>query len=584
MSTHALAMHRANASQPREANLLSRAVLAMLIVFVAQLPSLFVGQPAQAHSQVTGTIPSNGQTVAESPKQVEVVFNETVIGAPDALKVFNSETKRVDKANAKVVNGNQLVLDLDQLSPGGYVMTWRVVSADSHPVRGAVSFQVGSGDVAETKALAERIFNADESSTGAAVGYAVVRFLAFAALAISLGLIVFVALTRSNDATLVRVVHWALGILALAGIGELAFQGLLATDGGFASLLSKDPWQAVFRSHFGWLILIRTVAAILSLAFIDDILRALTKNARQESAKSRTAPMWAVISVIAIAFVVTTMMARHAPSGRLPAVGIVADVVHIAASSLWLGGLLALVITVLRTRGSQAQYDVERKTAVLHHFSTLATACVILIAVSGLVQGWRQIGTFDALFDDTYGILVAIKAVLFGLMIGFASFGRTRIRYELEKDGDVSALKSVRIQTAFEVFVAVAILCVTAVLVSAEPPKQAANGGIGFSTEVPVSNHIAQIVVDPAVAGLNTTHVYVLSTAGAPQGVEQVTLRIALPQKGIEQIELPLREITPDHYVSDNFSIPIADKWQARVTVQSSPTEVSGAEFEMPIG
>ena len=226
----------------------------------------------------------------------------------------------------------------------------------------------------------------------------------------------------------------------------------------------------------------------------------------------------------------------------------------------------------------------ERKTAVLHHFSTLATACVILIAVSGLVQGWRQIGTFDALFDDTYGILVAIKAVLFGLMIGFASFGRTRIRYELEKDGDVSALKSVRIQTAFEVFVAVAILCVTAVLVSAEPPKQAANGGIGFSTEVPVSNHIAQIVVDPAVAGLNTTHVYVLSTAGAPQGVEQVTLRIALPQKGIEQIELPLREITPDHYVSDNFSIPIADKWQARVTVQSSPTEVSGAEFEMPIG
>jgi copper transport protein len=106
------------------------------------------------------------------------------------------------------------------------------------------------------------------------------------------------------------------------------------------------------------------------------------------------------------------------------AVAVFIDWLHVTAMSVWIGGLLPLMILLLGQRKWKDENVTERITLVSHHFSDLALMAVILLGISGLFSALVQVRTLDALLNTRYGQTLLLKTALFALLIAFGAVNR----------------------------------------------------------------------------------------------------------------------------------------------------------------
>src|SRR4029077_4055427 len=138
--------------------------------------------PAFAHAVLQSTDPPSGAVLQKSPGMVALHFNEDVEVQFGAVRVFNANGKRVDTGNADHPRGDARAVATNvpgDLPSGGYVVTWRIISADSHPVHGAFTFQVGAGGAASaeaSKTQATRLLASGAGSRTVGVLFGIVRF------------------------------------------------------------------------------------------------------------------------------------------------------------------------------------------------------------------------------------------------------------------------------------------------------------------------------------------------------------------------------------------------------------------------
>ncbi len=99
--------------------------------------------PVAAHASLTGTDPEDGSTLDTAPTSLTFSFNEVVGNA--AVVVSAPDGSRVDVADVTAVDREVTasVADVDQ--KGTYTASYRVVSADGHPISGSVTYAVTSG-------------------------------------------------------------------------------------------------------------------------------------------------------------------------------------------------------------------------------------------------------------------------------------------------------------------------------------------------------------------------------------------------------------------------------------------------------
>lgn len=115
--------------------------------------SVLAASPASAHAGLVQADPADGSTHDTAPSKVTFTFNEVVgnavvaVTAPDGSSVKVSGTRAVDN----VVTAQ--VADVDQR--GTYSASYRVVSADGHPVEGTVTYEVTTGREVTQKAPAK---------------------------------------------------------------------------------------------------------------------------------------------------------------------------------------------------------------------------------------------------------------------------------------------------------------------------------------------------------------------------------------------------------------------------------------------
>jgi copper transport protein len=139
----------------------SRRPLSRLLVVAALALGavLLAAAPASAHAQLTSTEPVGGTAMATSPGRVVLHFGEAVEIPLGSVRVFASPSgKQVETGAAGHADGqgNAVAVKLPKLDKGSYIVTWRVTSADAHPVHGAFTFIVGSAKGgAEDAALVE---------------------------------------------------------------------------------------------------------------------------------------------------------------------------------------------------------------------------------------------------------------------------------------------------------------------------------------------------------------------------------------------------------------------------------------------
>ena len=107
---------------------------------------VFFSSGACAHAEIARTNPVKSAILTQSPKSVWIEFGETLLTLDNekinALKVTDSRGKRVDKSPTIVSGVRATTKIVGTLKKGTYLVTYRVVSEDGHPVKGSYSFSV----------------------------------------------------------------------------------------------------------------------------------------------------------------------------------------------------------------------------------------------------------------------------------------------------------------------------------------------------------------------------------------------------------------------------------------------------------
>ena len=100
--------------------------------------------PASAHAALVGTDPGNGTIVPDAPNRVTLTFSEPVQLLSDKIQVLGPDGSRADQGQPTQA-GNTVNISLRSGGARGtYLVSYRVVSADSHPVGGSFSYSVGA--------------------------------------------------------------------------------------------------------------------------------------------------------------------------------------------------------------------------------------------------------------------------------------------------------------------------------------------------------------------------------------------------------------------------------------------------------
>ncbi|HEX4369928.1 MAG TPA: copper homeostasis membrane protein CopD [Rhizomicrobium sp.] len=134
--------------------------------------------------------------------------------------------------------------------------------------------------------------------------------------------------------------------------------------------------------------------------------------------------------------------------------------VHLLAAGVWVGGLLSLFHTIRYTRDAALGVEIQRHA--LERFSLVGFVAVMLIFVSGLLNSWFLVGSFDALLHTTYGQVLMVKVTFFLFMVALAVFNRLFLMPRLASASDSEVplrllLRSVAAEQIFAILVVASV-------------------------------------------------------------------------------------------------------------------------------
>lgn len=103
-----------------------------------------------------------------------------------------------------------------------------------------------------------------------------------------------------------------------------------------------------------------------------------------------------------------------------------ADGLHLLAAALWLGAIVGLLCLVRRTAATMDQPELARAGAALARFSSIGTAVVATLVVTGAINLWMIVGLdgLPSLLDRSYGRQLALKLLFFAMMLALAATNR----------------------------------------------------------------------------------------------------------------------------------------------------------------
>ena len=103
-------------------------------------PLAALALPAAAHSELRRSVPSAGAVLDRAPERIELHFNERVQLTALRLHRVNGEEIVLPRRSIRAATSETIVLP--PLAPGAYRAEWRIISADGHPVGGAIPFRI----------------------------------------------------------------------------------------------------------------------------------------------------------------------------------------------------------------------------------------------------------------------------------------------------------------------------------------------------------------------------------------------------------------------------------------------------------
>ncbi|WP_170148690.1 copper resistance CopC/CopD family protein [Pseudosporangium ferrugineum] len=533
----------------------SAALAGLLLGLLAVL--LGPAGPADAHAALVASDPGSNTIVPDAPNKITLTFSESVQLISGKIQVLAPDGSRADQGDPQA-NGSTVTIPLR--SGGGrgtYLVSYRVVSADSHPVAGTLTYSVGAASAPPTETQLDQSVDPVVRAL-----IPVGKYLGYAGLVLLVGPVLVLALLWPHRLSRVgpaRLVWTGIGLVLGSTALAVWLQAPYTTGTGLFDV-SADDLQDVLGSTFGAVMLVR-LGVIVAAAFL---LRPLLTGAGGESRADL-----ALLGVLGVAALATWPLTGHPTASPVAGVSVVVDAIHLAAMAVWLGGLVMLTGFLLR------RADERELGAILPIWSRWAATAVTALVLAGVVQALIEIASFKGLFQSTYGRLILVKVALVAVVLGLAAYARTLVRNRTAETGP----RTLRRMVLAELAVTAVVLGVTAALVQIPPPRTAeASETAATSTTITqtVSDDSVSLQVDvfPATVGNNSLHLYAYTPDNKPLPVVEWTATAALPAKGIEPIEVPLLRLTDFHAVGD-IALPMAGDWTFKFTVRTSDIDQS---------
>ena len=539
-----------------------RLVMALLLIAPVALAAAV---PAQAHASVVSSSPATGARLAHAPAAVTITFDEPVgLDAATYLNVVDGSGKQVQTGRVYHPAGRGQVVAVNlpsSLAPGAYVESWRVISADSHPVTGTIEFAVGDARLAPPKAAKTPV----DKATG--VVFAVIRFIGFVGLMVMGG--VWLPLTcwptgRSHRRT-TRLLGLGWSATAIAAIAGFLVQGPYAAGRGLAEVTEVGLIGETWHSVYG----MATLARLMLLVAVAALFR------RARSATGSLGRYRWSIAVGAVLLAGTYSIVGH-PRTTDPAwLSVGLDDLHILSSAAWLGALVLLLIVIAPAR------DVPATLAALPAISRVSMVSVTLIAVTGTYAAWRGIAHLDAL-STTYAVLVGVKVALFVVTLGVANWSRRAVGRRLGRTADDP--HHLRRLVGTEVAIAAAILVATSALVTQPRGPEA----VAAQQQQPVTRSASlgpgravRLTIDPGTHGQVTA--FLTLTGDTTTGRDQLTVTAALPSAQLGPIPLRLSANGPHQYSASGVVLPRAGRWVFTVVDTVSEFDAVTTAITLPL-
>lgn len=548
-----------------------RRTLAMIVAGLVLV--LLPASPASAHAALVATNPAQGSTVPAAPAEVTLTFSESISAVNDKIRVIGPDGSRADQARP-VVTGATLRIPLRPNLPiGTYLVSYRIISADSHPVPGGFTFNIGAPSPTAPTAT-------DQGKTDGFVTAAipVFKYLGYAGLLLVAGSALILLLLWPNRLSTRgprRVLVTGFALVLLSSFGAFLLQAPYENGTTLAQTTAAD-WEAVLSSQFGAVMLARVGVLAVGAVVLSAALRRVQTHG--EAARSDLI----VVGVLGAVLAATWPLAGHAAASPVPAVTVVVDSVHIGAMAVWLGGLAMLGLFLLRPGKSQAT---DRELgAILPIWSRWATLAVSALLLAGVIQALIEISSIGALFSTNYGRLILVKVGLVVVIMGFAYLARRSVHAGEHTGG----AKRVRRSVVVELTIAAVVLGFSAVLTQTTPARvaEAAPPGAAqqnyFSSTATADLYTLQVDFDPAKVGDNTVHLYAYTKDGKPLKVVEWSGTAALPSASIEPVTIPLLPLT-DNHASGSIQLPTAGQWQMKFTLRTTDVDQETVTLTVPI-
>jgi copper transport protein len=418
-----------------------------LAVLVALSAALAVPAVAFAHATLVDSYPRAQTTVQVPPKQVRLVFNQSVSVTPRAIQVFAVDGTVLSGAATTQASGTVVVAPASRLEKGkAYTVRWRVTSSDGHSPGGVFTFGVGVPAPPPTEAV---------GAGGTTWRDDVARWVLFASLALLIGPLVvrMVVLRGATVPTRLEQRFHVLTTVAAflvvdAGIVAFVIRASNALQLPGIDLLYGDLQPFAEKTRFGLAFLVMTlgfgvVAGLLLVAWVFD----------------RLALRWPAL-VLAMTLASGLSLSGHqATEPNSTKLSELADYLHLVSASIWVGGLTALALLVWSAAPAL------RRAAFLG-FARLAVVLVGLMVLGGAYLALVRLPTFSDLWTTQYGRVLLLKALVVGLALAWGAVHHFLVRPRLEAGGD----PRVRPSLIGEMVVAFVALLVAAVLTNSSPP------------------------------------------------------------------------------------------------------------------
>jgi copper transport protein len=545
------------------ASIVARLAAAIVVAVVLAGPA----RTAWAHATLVEAAPADGAVLAQMPDRIVLRFNETV--TPVFVRVLGPGGGEVAPVAGPEAVDRTIRVTLPAGSPpGSYLVSWRVVSADAHPIGGALAFAIGS--TAPPAAAVDESQARNEAVWKAAV--IVNRALGDLALLLAAGGVLCIVFVFERRVPARFPLHGAIRIAAAVASASAAlavgFAGGWLTAAPAAAFFDPATWQA----GAGTGALARAAGSLLGAASVAAGTGRLHR---------RTGLALAVGGAVVAAASVALSGHVAALTPAWPAQ--IALALHAVAVAFWLGSLWPLHLAVRHLPVKEAARRLQR-------FSAIAVPAVALLIAAGAGVALTRVTSIESLIGTRYGQLLAFKVALAGAMLALAARNRWLARrYVPAKSGLRDPLaRNVRLEIAL----AAGILIVSAFL-SHTPPGQAPRDEAhddhgGHAVDVSVRDERRGHALRLAFTALDGSAYRVVATladaAGRPLAPREVTVELANRDAGVERLSRALAASGPGAFTLERIDLPIGGRWQVRLDALIDDFEkvVFEAEVDLP--